>query len=382
MLFLQTVRRRIALSCCIVLIDGAATFAAQLGENNLVIPMRLELELDQASCVVLENFTLRMRIVNPNDFPVILRGFTMGYIEPEVHVLLDDEKSMRLWYGAHDSAWTRTPVVVPPGGTLERHRFLYDSFNYERWPIEPGHYKLLGKTHLSGARRSTDGERMPIEWECPAVDLRVTPQTTKDRAAMEFLRGRVVESEEEVRRGTAEKTSTFLIRLYTDFLERHEGSAYAPEIKWELAKLLGHELANRSVSEEELPEILNLFEECLTFCLDKGSPYADDFLVWDEESGGGGTVLELVGKYKRSKLLKRLVEELDRKYPDDRESIMYRKMLVAGWTQSSGAASEVAREYRTRFPEGKHARHVAHFLEYIERQERQHNLPSNETTEP
>ena len=75
--------------------------------------MHLEVTLESDRYVVLENIPLSVRIVNPNDYAVTLRGFDFGYIEPKLEGTLPDGEFVHLFDGAHVSAWRKEPVVIP-----------------------------------------------------------------------------------------------------------------------------------------------------------------------------------------------------------------------------------------------------------------------------
>ncbi|UCC32196.1 MAG: hypothetical protein JSU86_07920, partial [Phycisphaerales bacterium] len=268
-LLLQTV---IALTFITSLRAGEAL--GQPDASERVIPMRLEIILDSPRCVVLENFTLKVRMINPNDFPVTLRGFKMGYIEPEIHFLGSDGEYHHLYYGAMDSAFHHKPVTVPAHEFLEHHRFLFKYFDWQRWPVHPGVFALRPKTHLSRGRIDPDGEWAPIAWECPSVELRVEAQSWDDRKAVEFLRKRLLEYDEapiDVHNETP--VNVFRANLFREFLDRYPNAVYAPEIRWELAKLL---VGDESTLKDE--PMVDLFDECLTFCLERGGAYAEEFL--------------------------------------------------------------------------------------------------------
>lgn len=334
-------------------------------EDGRPVRMRLELELDRPTCRTFENFTVMVRIVNLNPFPVILPGFEMGYIEPEVHVLGPDGEYHKLYYGAHDSAWTKIPITIAGRGVIERHRFVYSDFSHERWPNEAGSFTLRCKTHISSCRLTGDGEDHPIEWELPEATIRVDAASVKDRQAMEFLQRRFAEgpADESRRRWSG----AFRAEVFAGFLQRYGDTAYAPEIRWEAAKLLEERLGNKAIPQAEVAAMVDLFEECLTFCLGKGGAFAEEFLTWDVE-GGGGNVLEVVMEHNRTRLFKQLIEELDQKYPADDEAIRYRRLLLVGATESSEKAAEEAKAFRERFPNGKYGRHLDGALRFIERQ--------------
>ena len=337
--------------------------------DDQVIRMRIELELDERECVVQQNPTLKVRIHNLNDFAVTLPGFTMGYIEPEIHALAADGNWFRVYYGAMDSARHEDTVAIPAGGVLEHHRFLFNGFSWERWPISPGVFQLRAQTHLSRARLNAEGSWNSVEWTCPITEMMVIPQTRRDRLGMDFLRAGITERRAVDARPDEEPSSNvFRIGLYRDFLNRYPDVAYAPEIRWNLVRLLAAEIDSQHSVLAGDAEMLDLFAECLTFCLNRGGAYSAEFLDWDLDRGKYAFT-EFAMKHGRADLLKVIVKELDGEHPNDEEARLYRRVLVAGVTESIEQARTIAKTLAQRFPEGKYARHSASLLRSLERSE-------------
>ena len=187
--------------------------------------------------------------------------------------------------------------------------------------------------------------------------------------AMEVLRKQLTEYRKapmDVHRETP--VSVFRAHLFREFLERYPDVAYTPEIRWELAKLLPNEILSQWSALHDDPEMVDLFEECLTFCLDQGGAYAKEFLWWDMDKGGNRS-LRLASKYKRFDLLKRVVRELDQKYPGDAEARLFRRFVVVRETESIEAARRVAETLREQFSEGKYAKSAARTLFWLDRRE-------------
>ncbi|UCC31909.1 MAG: hypothetical protein JSU86_06450 [Phycisphaerales bacterium] len=348
---------------CILL--SKPVLSAGPGAGGAHVQMRLELELDRLTCVVHENLAFKVRMFNPNQFPVELRGFEMdSYIEPEVHLLLEDGKTLHLRHHPSDSAWTRTPVTIPGGGLLEKHRFLWnDNIASLAWPEHPGTFELRLDTHLSTARLVGESERRQIDWERPIAELRVRPAGPLDRQASDWLRGRL---EEEQRRktvpGIARDVTAERIRIYAEFLDRFPDSAYAAAIRWETAKLLvGHE----STLKDE-PVMVDLFDECLMFCLERGGAYAEEFVEWDRNRGGNG-YLNLAIKHERWTLVKRIVDALDHRHPEDEAGKLWRHALVVGLRESGDAARRILKTIVEEFPEDRYAEAARGRIQDIDR---------------
>ena len=347
----------------------ALVFGVQTAADREVIPMYLEVVMDEETLMVYENPAFAVRIVNPNDYEVTLRGFNMGYVEPQIHLLLDSGETRRFHSGGTDSALTSGTVTVPPRGSLSFHRFLADYVGWPRWPSEPGVYRLVGRSTFSTAARGGDVERRKLEWSSPAVEFRVVPGSPEDLEAIGYLRDQLVEYQEANRKGEAPAHGAFRVNLFCEFLERYGETAYAPEIRWELAQLLTDELGNRRIPEEDLTDALDSFEEAVSFCLDQGGAYTEELLVWKMDRGAS-QVMELAGQYERWELLKRIARELDLKYPDDEAAKLYRRVFVVGRTESAAKARKVYEELAGKHGGSDYVKRAASTLRYLERRER------------
>ncbi len=373
--------KQIELSCLLVwsLLGQGVAIDGNPGQDLPMIRMRLELELDIPTCAIHENFPFKVRIVNPNAFAVELRGFELSsYIEPEVHLLLETADTLHLRNGATDSAWTRTPVTILPGGVVEKERLLWnDNLPSLAWPDEPGVYQLQLKTHLSTCRIVGESKRRRIDWERPIVELRVEAPSPLDRQASDWLYQRFMEQ----RRtksipGIPRDVEVERVRMYDEFLRRFSDSSYALAIRWETVKLLQDKLGNRAIPADDVEQMVDLFDECLTFCLKQGGAYAEEFLTWYADGRAGGSeVLELAFMHGRGALFKRLVEEIDRKYPDDAEGILYRRVIVAGLTESMEETDKIGQKLKNRFPNSRYARDLPRLLRQIKKQRKAYPMP-------
>ena len=130
--------------------------------------------------------------------------------------------------------------------------------------------------------------------------------------------------------------------------------------------LLQDELGNERIPEEEVPHMVELFDECLTFCLDQGGAYTEEFLQFRPYTGAD-SLMRLAGKLRRFDLLKRIVKKLDEKYPDDEEAKLYRHFAVVRETESLEAARRVAERLCRQFPDGKYHKRAERELFWLER---------------
>jgi len=332
--------------------------------QSSTITLNLELVFEQASCRVFENVPLQVRIVNPNSFPVILRGFQMGYIEPEIHVLGGDGEFHKLYYGAMDSAWNKIPVTIPAHGAIAKDRLLYEDFAAERWPNEPGNFTLRPKTHIETCKLKDDGEDVGIDWEIRGAVLRVERATTTDQSGITFLREKL-QAYGAITDPGKQPSGPFRIALFADFLRRYEKSTYTPEIRWELAKLLQLELGNHTALYGNEP-MQRLWSECLKFCLDCGGGFAEEFTRWDW-SHGGSSAMDIARQIGDLDLTRRVASAIDARYPEDQSGILFRLMIVEGISGNQDSAAATARELETRFPKSQYAKDLPQQLESLKR---------------
>jgi len=327
--------------------------------------MRVEIVPDSSTCIVHQNFALKVRIVNVNDFPVIVPGVNLDYyVEPKIFLLRDGQDDFLLRFQASVSPWTKREITIQPGQALEKHRFLWnDNVAAMGWPDEPGIFKLRASFDTQ-VRLDREGARHPVEWDRPIVELHVVSPDAADRAAWNWLEPRLTAFDWSLRhpKSNAESVHLRKLRIYREFLTQFSHSSYAPAIRWEAAKLLlgmGH----RTVEQEGMAGLL---DESLTFCLGRGGAYAEDFLEWDADAGGSN-VFEYVGVHCRHELFDLLVEKLDERYPADEQGKAYRgiaKLVVAEQLDAARAAAE---DFKTKYPDSKYHRHVDGALRTMER---------------
>ncbi|MCH8879965.1 MAG: hypothetical protein IID34_08790 [Planctomycetes bacterium] len=335
------------------------------------VQIRLEVLLDSRLCVVLQNPTLVVRMVNPNSFPVRLPGFEFGYIEPELQAAGPGEGFKRIYYGSSDSARRAKPVVLPAGGVWEHRRFLHDSFDPDRWPSEPGTYAIRAVSHFTNTVAEDGGtSQQRIEWSYKSDTLRVVEGKDQDIQAMKFIRDALTHWRAQVRDNTAGNPSLFYAGMYSDVLARFGGSAYVPELRMELPKVLLAILERRpaQLRDDEVSDYLLLLENCVASCLDRGSPYSDPLLAWNVATGGNPFV-EVAMKYDRSTLLENLVQHLDQKDPSDVEAISFRHLLVEGVTSSYADAQKSFKRYLRDYPDGRYTQMSRSFMRMLARKD-------------
>lgn len=188
----------------------------------------------------------------------------------------------------------------------------------------------------------------------------------RDLAALEFLRHQTAELSEHQRSPECGFSSIrFQLGMCSQFLERFSDSAYAAEVRWRLAKLLPGEIFDQWSPLHDNPEMVELWDECLTFCLDKGGAYAEEFLSWNMDIGGN-LALNRAREHKRGDLVKRIVEELNRKYPKDEEAALYRRVIAVAETESLEKARKVAASLAERFPKGTYSLKADELLKGLE----------------
>lgn len=347
---------------------GIASAVLESGEHS--IRMRLEIDLVDPTCVAHQNFAFTVRIINPNDFEVILRGFEMdSYIEPDVQVMRDGVEIIRLRNRARDSAFTGHSVTIPPQGRLEKRRFAWQEILGSKWwPDQPGIYEIQARLGVNQVRLDGNGPQHPIDWEMTPILLRVHSPGVIDRRAWDWLEPRLDEYERSLRDPSphAEDVNVKLIRLYGEFLERYSGSVYAAAIRWETGRMLMHMLRSRDIPNSDVPMMVDLLEECVTYCLNRGGAYADEFVEWDASRGGNGLV-EIAIVHRRWELLSRLLKAFDEYYPQDEEGKLYRRILSAGAASSMDDARRAGDDYLLKYPDGRY-RNIEGVLRVFARQ--------------
>lgn len=342
-------------------------------QNGIPVPpinMMLELALDSPTCVLHGNFSFTVRILNPNAFPVTFRGFEMdSYIEPEIHLLRKDNSSLHLRYRALDSALTNTPITILAGQTLEKRRFLWmDNLASLAWPDIPGRYQLCASSAMLHARVGAGEVWHPVEWSFPISELRVQAPGPADRRAWEWLAPRLEQYEQALRHPNPgdESVSVRKVRIYHEFLVRFPDSSYAPAIRWETAKLLLSELGNKRVPDDEVPQLVQLLDDCLTFCLGRGGAYAEEFLEVQKGSWRN-QALDFAIEHRRMELADLITDRLDERHPENESAKLYRRGFVAGYKESGEAARQILEIIVEKFPDDEYAEYARKQIEHIER---------------
>ncbi len=330
------------------------------------IPMRIEVEMMQKDCIVGENTPIRISIHNISNEDVVLANVEFDYQDPAVYLHREGDKPAKLWYGATDVNRV-PPLRIPVGGRVEHTRMLYGDFQPDRWPIAPGIEYLFAKHGGSYTQETDTMPQRRIEWEMPKAKIIVRERTAKEKEAWEFLVNAEKKRENARKMGTLPSTDLTLARIeyFREFLQRYSNTPYAKEIRWELAQMLRNELGSSRVPADKVDDAAQAMEACILACLDKGDPYSDPFLDWD--SGGG--MMHWADRFNRPRLVIRLAEELDKKYPDDEESKLYREVWVAKVKGAKEKAKSKSKELRRLFPESKFNHSVNRMIEVLEADE-------------
>lgn len=327
-------------------VTGAQTDAAKS------IPMRLELTLVSPNIVTGETLILRVRITNPNPFTVFLEGFEFGDIEPKIEMQTGDGGFRRAG-GSTEHVLGGPPIELRGGGYIEIRRFLIDFLVVDRWPQDPGFYRLRLASSLNALNPDNLSEYWRVDWTSNEVELTVTEPSPLDHRAMEFLMRNLSfgPSAENDLRSPIER-SLSRINTYREFVKSFGDSAYGHEIRWTLAKELTELLGGRyrrELSADQLADLQDAFAHSVTFCLDRGSIYADEFLEWDVDRGGN-EVLEQALMRGQWELLERLEKELALRRPDDQAAILFRRTIILAFTGKEREARATLGKLRMDFP--------------------------------
>ncbi len=382
----------LALALCSVGLRASTTSGGALGYGPYPadpVPMRLQLDFDGQRYLVGENFPIIVRIINPNTYSVYLEGFEFGRLEPHIAmafpegiVFPGEEEFFDISLGGMISAMGGPPVLVPARGDLQHRRLVYigTKLDMGHWVLmPPGTYRVQVKSHVSAVTLDEPRRYTKVDWTSEVLAFTLTMPTGRDAAALEFLRQKANELAEHER--TPEpgfRRVRFELSVYPQFLERFPDTIYAPEIRWRVAKLLDDELGNDRIAEQDVPQMLELWEQSLTFCLERGGAYAEEFVHLRKDEPTNHQ-MELAERLRRFDLLKRIITAIDRRYPDDEAGILFRRAIVAGHTESPGEARKILQSLVERFPDDPHAKNAGNMIESIDRGRWPAEPPDEET---
>jgi|GEM_PF-2125753 len=370
-----------AATLCVPAMNAKGQDSAHYPEEP--VPMRLEVDIPSDRYYVGENFPVAIRIVNPNSFDVFLGGFDFGPLEPHTEIgfpegtvfpeearHLENEEFVDISMGGTISAMGGEPVLVPARTHIEQRRLIYigTKLDMGHWVVmPPGTYRIRFRPTMGAVTPGQPRGYPKVNWSLDVQEFFLTMPGKRDREALEFLRHQVqvlIERERDPVAGS--RSPPYKLDMYRQFLARFSDTTYEPEIRWRTAKLLVEKLGNGWVPDEGVESMLDLLENCLTFCLERGGAYAEDFLEWHVE-GGGSNVFEYVGMHCRHELFELLIRKLDERYPADEEASTYRRIVELIVTEKFNAGRVAAEAFKTKYPDSKYRRHIEGALRSLER---------------
>lgn len=333
------------------------------------MPISMELALDSATIRVGENPVLTVRVANPNAFSVELPAFELGYVEPALEVL-ERDGVWRPLTGANPDffgTYRGEPVRIDAGQAIAKRRFLYDEFHPSRWPRVSGSYSMRAVPRRLRTARDEQGMSRPVEWASNVVELLVLPLTSKDAAALQFMREKWPRLTEAAPARGSDAHFERLTATFSEFLDLFSDTAYAAEVCFHVTASIAHLAEAETVGPElrRLDGLANRFEACACSCLDNGAPFDDNLLRWNPGTGlsPGMTVSVALD---RASLLERIVAALDSRMPNDAEGSLYRKYVLA---TARGAAvaerQEIAAQLEREFSTGRLARFARDDCRYL-----------------
>jgi len=347
-----------------------------LAESRQTLPMRIELQVDKALYYVGEDFPITVRIANPNGFDVYLRGFEFGPLEPRLMIRFPTEDDFQDFSNAGTiSPFGGPPVVIPASGYIEHRRLVFiDTRIYGgHWTLmAPGTYRMRFDSSLTSVRRDNESDSAKIAWGLDEIGITLMMPSGRNALALEFLRGKATElAEQERNPRQGFETDRYKLRFYGEFLDRFGDTVYAPEIRWELTKLAAHELQDPHGPLYRDKQLADIFGQCLTYCLDRGGAYSDEFLRW-ELNRGGSQIMELLKQLGQFELFKRMADELDRKYPTDEEGKLLRRVWIEALTGDEDKARKIGQDLSDRFPTYPWSRNITGTIDSLLRQRAEH----------
>lgn len=378
---LRSALHKFRVTACLVVFFGPTMNAT--GEDSSrypiePIPMHLEVEISDDIYYVGENFPITIRIVNPHAFDVFLGGFQFGPLEPHTEIGFPEgtvfpgegHEFVDISLGGTISAMGGPPILVPARGRLEHRRLVYSGTKVDmgHWVLMPaGRYWIRMRSYVGAVVRGEPKGYAKVEWTSDVVEFMLKMPVGRERTALEFLRRqaeKLAEHQRNPRPGF--RSIWFKLGMYRQFLERFSDTVYAPEIRWETAKLLYEELGNKRIPEDEVADMVDLFDECLTFCLEQGGAYAEEFIDWDMKIGGN-RYLDFAVTHERWALVDQVLESLDRRHPENEAAKILRRARVTGHRESAGAARRMLETVIEKFPEHRCAEAARKQIENIDR---------------
>jgi hypothetical protein len=336
------------------------------------VSMRLQLDVSAGRYFVGENFPITVRIVNPNPYDVYLSGFDFGALEPHTEIAFPGRQEFEdISRGGTISAMGGPPLRISAKASIEHRRLVYSGTRLDgaHWLAMPaGMYRMRLRSTVGAVRPGDPRRYVAVNWASQEVQFTLIVPRGHDLAALGFLGEKARQLAQHMSDPNPHKTDMTRLRLifWKEFVERFGDSAYAPEIRLELATLLKQEIGEKQSAFYKDAEMIALLDECLQFCIEQGGAYADPFVWWKADHGGNYT-LEFALIHNRGGLLKVIVEAIDRKYPNDEAAKLFRKVLVVGTTESLEAARPAVKELTERFPKSDYVRMAEEALRNLER---------------
>ena len=131
------------------------------------------------------------------------------------------ESFISIHIGADYLSNPRDVLSVPADGSVSFARLLYDVFDHERWPMEPGVCYLRAFKPAGRGRAQGEEDWVPVDWEYVPVRVDVQPASGLDRRAMQFMAERLKAYRKLNRAGTAEPYATFRVTGQPSAMREH-----------------------------------------------------------------------------------------------------------------------------------------------------------------
>ncbi len=223
---------------------------AALGTDDAGFSATIQLELSPRSVIPGQAVQLVVRVRNTTGYDLPFQGFGFGYHLPVIEYRRPDGawRRLRRWT-ASDSDYRPKPTILPKDGEISGRVFLLQD-PLARVGIEaPGTYELRGILPVQAVNQGT-GEVSEVSWTSTPISLDVrSPNETELSAYRELAKW---ENDRQRQSGKVDPAQAREqeIDFFQRFLEKHDGSVYADQVRLDLAENLLHVLDDLHPSRE------------------------------------------------------------------------------------------------------------------------------------
>jgi hypothetical protein len=343
--------------------------AAQQPSASPAVQLVIEVVPGSNTCLVHENIPLTIRIKNPNAFSVRTPpGLSLGYDGLVLEAMIADGTFARL--GSAEPARAE-PLEIPAGATLQFQRFVYDELLLEEpWPFRSGPQSLRA-TFPGEDGRDASSNALRIEWVSKEGTIQAREGSPRDQAAWAFLARARRQLVQEKSSSNATPLSLRLTNLYRQFLQEYGDTPYAADVRRRLVTQVERLIASdsRLMSADKIPgDLIEVLEENVRYCLERGAPYSSEVLEVDEGKLGRD-VAESLAKAGRYTTLDMMSAKLDQGGPEDRAAGLFLRAQVLAHRGDFAGARDILNTLRQDFAATRFGQKADQLQESISRLE-------------